>query len=88
MTSTSISTSTEAKLDTDDGVVPNETLVIDPVPSLVQGGEEKTWSGDPPAGPTEVVLKDPDPVDGGYGWVVVGYSPFCCFVLIVVLFVC
>jgi len=42
-----------------DGIVPNEPLVITPVPE----------------GPTGEPLKDTGPPDGGYGWIVVMYSP-------------
>ena len=70
---TSTSTGSELmKGDDDDGVVANETLVINPVPSIVSGisGVEKI-----PEGPTDESGKDTGPPDGGYGWVVVMYVP-------------
>jgi hypothetical protein len=80
---TSTSTGSELmKGDVDDGVVANETLVIDPVPSIGIKGVEKI-----PEGPTDGSAKDTGPPDGGYGWVVVMYV-YPREELIVVRFVC
>jgi hypothetical protein len=71
----------------DDGVVANETMVIEPCPEFVSGEMElKLEAG--PEDPTEVVEKDSGPPDGGYGWVVVAYAPCCGVVVMVVQFVC
>ena len=73
--------------DTDDGVVANETMVIEPCPEFVSGEMElKLEAG--PDDPTEVVEKDSGPPDGGYGWVVVAYAPWRGVVVMVVQFVC
>jgi hypothetical protein len=53
------------KLEEDDVVVANETLVITPVPSL-QGQVVEKVSGAP-------TIDNAGPPDGGYGWVVVMY---------------
>ena len=64
--------STDSKCDIEDGVVHNEKLVISPVVSPWHNVEgEKSWRADGPEEPTDVVGKDSDPPDGGYGWVVV-----------------
>ena len=55
-----------------DGIVPNEPLVITPVPELQA---EKIVEKIIPEGPTGEPLKDTGPPDGGYGWIVVMYSP-------------
>jgi hypothetical protein len=57
----------------DDGVVPNETLIVSPVIS----GVERTKLEDRGDGPIaeKEAEKDLGPPDGGYGWVVVGYVP-------------
>jgi hypothetical protein len=71
------------KGEVDDGVVANETLIIDPVPSIAGiKGVEKI-----PEGPTDGSGKDTGPPDGGYGWVVVMYV-YPGMELIVVRFVC
>jgi hypothetical protein len=53
----------------DDGVVANETLVVEGVPSRVGDGK---WAADGPG--ADGGEKDNGPPDGGYGWVVVGYT--------------
>ena len=73
MTPTSASTNT--KYDIEDGGVPKEKLKISLVVSPGQNWEGEKRSGDGPEEPTEVVVKDLDPPDGGYGWVVVAYIP-------------
>lgn len=59
----------------DDEVVPNETLVIMPVPSLQAEKVVEKETG----GPTGLA-KDIGPPDGGYGWVVVMYFSLWDFV--------
>jgi len=63
----------------EDEVVPNETLVITPVPSLQGAKVEETRDSN--------AAKDSGPPDGGYGWIVVMYFP-CVRGVDVVLFVC
>jgi hypothetical protein len=60
----------------DDGVVANETMVIDPCPEFAGSGEMELKLEAGPDDPTEVVEKDSGPPDGGYGWVVVAYVPW------------
>jgi hypothetical protein len=59
----------EMEVEVDDGVVANETLVVD-VPLGVGDGK---WAADGPG--ADGGEKDNGPPDGGYGWVVVGYAP-------------
>jgi hypothetical protein len=90
MTLTSASTINEIiKYDIDDIVVSNQTLVISSVTLPQEDREdEKSWSGTGPEEPMEVVIKDSDPPDGGYGWIVVAYLIPLRLVLMVVLLVC
>ena len=85
MTPTTASTNGDnVKCEIEDGVVPNKTLVIaSPTPG---GDDEKSWSGDGPGEPSDVVVKDLGPPDGGYGWVVVAYLLVGRLVLIIELF--
>jgi hypothetical protein len=77
MTPTPESTISETvKGEFDDGVVANETMVIEPCPEFagIDGCKiEKLEAG--PDEPTEDVEKGTGPPDGGYGWVVVAYAP-------------
>jgi len=59
--------------ESDDGVVANETMVIEPCVEFSGDKIEKLEAG--PDDPTEIVEKGTGPPDGGYGWVVVGYAP-------------
>lgn len=90
MTPTTASTNSDSsKYDIEDGVVLNETLVISPINSLEnRRGDEKIWNRDGPDEPTEVIVRDPGPLDGGYGWVVVAYVLLLRIVLMIGLFLC
>jgi len=72
----------------DDGVVANETMVIEPCPQFAGSGELELKLEAGPEHPTEDVEKDKGPPDGGYGWVVVAYAPWRGVMVIVVLSVC
>ena len=68
-----MSTTGLKKLEVDDEVVPDETLVAEPNVS-VPPPVEKLGNGDPSGEPTVIVMKESCPPDGGYGWIVVVYS--------------
>jgi len=72
---------------TDDGVVANETMVVEPCPEE-RSGEIDKLEGGGPDDPTDVVVKDVGPPDGGYGWVVVGYVSSMEMVVTLVRFAC
>jgi len=54
------------KSDSEDGVVQNDLLILEPLPL---GDAEKLGAEEPPA--KIIAAKDLGPPDGGYGWVVV-----------------
>lgn len=74
MPDTTSSMTSDARSMEDDGVVPNETLIVSPMISAATAPEKWPANGPDPRG---VVEKDAGPPDGGYGWVVVGYGS--CF---------
>jgi hypothetical protein len=90
MTPTTASTdSASYKYDIDDSILSNEKMVTSLVTPTIPGiHDAKIWSGDGPAEPTEVVVRNSGPPDGGYGWVVVAYLILLRLVLMIGRLVC
>jgi len=72
----------------EDGVVANETMVLEPCPEAETSSQEIEKLGGGSDDPSEAVVKDVGPPDGGYGWVVVGYVLTMQMEVMVGLFVC